>query len=43
MKVIKTVAHLMYNTCQGLNRIAKYQYVVKYMYNESITFYFIHF
>ena len=28
MKVIKTVAHLMYNTCRGLNRIAKYhQYV----------------
>ena len=43
MKVIKTVAHLMYNTCRGLNSIAKYQYVVKYMYNESITFYFIHF
>ena len=27
MKVIKTVAHFMYNTCRGLNRIAKYQYV----------------
>ena len=27
MKVIKSVAHLMYNTCRGLNCIAKYQYV----------------
>jgi hypothetical protein len=27
MKVIKSVAHLMYNTCRGLHRIAKYQYV----------------